>query len=101
MGDRLGGSFRLPFASRLPIGKDAALSSLRRYENFSKPSECKDYIRKDRLNVACRLSDHKLFHYLKMYLNASQGQSVVPQALLLNTRGRDELLHGEFKSSSR
>lgn len=91
----------MPFASHLPIGKDAAFSPLHRFEKFSKPSECKDYIQKDGLNVACHLSNYSRFNFLRMYLNDSQGQTVVPQALLLNNRGRDELLHGEFKSRSR
>ncbi|XP_026540093.1 cytokine receptor common subunit gamma [Notechis scutatus] len=58
------------------------------YQDVSKPSECQDYIQKDRLNVACHFSDCDLFMYLNMYLNDSQGQSVVPGALLLNTRVR-------------
>ncbi|KAG8144707.1 hypothetical protein E2320_013166 [Naja naja] len=58
------------------------------YENDSKPSECKDYMQKDRLNVACQFSNCTLFMYLNMFLNDSQGQSVVPEALLLNNRVR-------------
>ncbi|XP_070616153.1 cytokine receptor common subunit gamma isoform X2 [Erythrolamprus reginae] len=59
-----------------------------RYENLSNVSECKDYIRKERVNVACRFSPFKLFSYLKMYLNDSRGPSVEPPALRLSTRVR-------------
>ncbi|XP_070616152.1 cytokine receptor common subunit gamma isoform X1 [Erythrolamprus reginae] len=58
------------------------------YENLSNVSECKDYIRKERVNVACRFSPFKLFSYLKMYLNDSRGPSVEPPALRLSTRVR-------------
>lgn len=36
-----------------------------------------------------------------MYLNDSQGQNVVPEAVLLNTRGMEELLHGAFQGAER
>uniref|UniRef100_A0A8C5S9F8 Type I cytokine receptor cytokine-binding domain-containing protein n=1 Tax=Laticauda laticaudata TaxID=8630 RepID=A0A8C5S9F8_LATLA len=36
------------------------------YQDVSKPSECKDYIQKDRLNVACQFSNCDLFMYLNM-----------------------------------
>ncbi|XP_039210784.1 cytokine receptor common subunit gamma isoform X2 [Crotalus tigris] len=58
------------------------------FEELSKPAECKEYGQIDGLNVACQFSQYHLFNYLKMYLNDSQGQNVVPEAVLLNTRVR-------------
>ncbi|XP_058053035.1 cytokine receptor common subunit gamma isoform X2 [Ahaetulla prasina] len=58
------------------------------YENLSKPSECKDYLQKDRLNVGCQLGHCHCFNFMRMYLNDSHGQTVVPPALLLNNRVR-------------
>ncbi|XP_032083873.1 cytokine receptor common subunit gamma isoform X2 [Thamnophis elegans] len=54
-----------------------------RYASISQTSECTEYIQKERLNVACRLSEYDLFHYLDIYLNDSQGQVVTHQNLQL------------------
>ncbi|KAM3827700.1 cytokine receptor common subunit gamma isoform 2-T2 [Vipera latastei] len=58
------------------------------FENFSQPGECEKYRQIDGLNVACQLSEYEPFNYLKMYLNNSQDQNVVREAVLLNNRVR-------------
>ncbi|XP_070808122.1 cytokine receptor common subunit gamma [Pituophis catenifer annectens] len=58
------------------------------FEELSKPSECKDYIQKDGLNVACHISNYDLFNSMGMHLKDSQGQTVVHQELRLSNRVR-------------
>uniref|UniRef100_A0A670YSB9 Type I cytokine receptor cytokine-binding domain-containing protein n=1 Tax=Pseudonaja textilis TaxID=8673 RepID=A0A670YSB9_PSETE len=48
------------------------------YQDVSKPSECKDYIQKDRLNVACQFSNCNLFMRFGLREKAGQARLLCP-----------------------